>query len=105
MTTLQLATYGVYLVGAITFILALKFLASPKTARTGNLLGAGGMLLVVAWTVATTEGVLDNWWVLVVGGLIGTVIGGMYAAHLATYVPLLVVILAVVFGVKFLGLR
>ncbi len=75
MTTLQLATYGVYLVGAITFILALKFLASPKTARTGNLLGAGGMILVVAWTIATTEGLLNNWWVLVVGGLIGTVIG------------------------------
>jgi len=75
MTTIQLATYGVYLVGAVTFILALKFLASPKTARTGNLLGAGGMILVVAWTIATTEGLLDNWWVLVVGGLIGTVIG------------------------------
>ena len=67
MTTIQLATYGVYLVGAVTFILALKFLASPKTARTGNLLGAAGMILVVAWTIATTEGLLDNWWVLAGG--------------------------------------
>jgi NAD(P) transhydrogenase subunit beta len=75
MTALQLATYGVYLVGAVTFILALKFLASPKTARTGNLLGAAGMILVVGWTIATTEGLLDNWWVIVVGGLIGSVIG------------------------------
>ena len=42
---------------------------------------------------------------LLTGVLIGSVIGGMYAEHLATYVPLLVVILAVVFGLKFLGLR
>jgi NAD(P) transhydrogenase subunit beta len=75
MTLLELATWGVYLVASVTFILALKFLASPKTARTGNLLGAAGMALVVGWTIATTEGLLDNWWVVVVGGLIGTVIG------------------------------
>jgi len=74
-TPLELATFGVYLVASVTFILALKFLASPRTARTGNLLGAGGMALVVAWTVFTTEGLFDNWWVLVVGGLVGTVIG------------------------------
>ena len=30
---------------------------------------------MVAWTIATEPGLLDNWWVLVVGGLIGTVIG------------------------------
>ncbi|RPH34902.1 MAG: NAD(P)(+) transhydrogenase (Re/Si-specific) subunit beta [Chloroflexi bacterium] len=74
MSILDLATYAVYLVASVTFILALKFLASPKTARTGNLLGAAGMALVVAWTVATS-GALNNWWVLVVGGLVGTVIG------------------------------
>ena len=75
MTALQLATFGVYLVSAVTFILALKFLASPRTARTGNLLGAAGMALVVGWTVFTAPGLLANWWVLVVGGLIGAVIG------------------------------
>jgi NAD(P) transhydrogenase subunit beta len=74
-TTLELATFGVYLVSAVTFILALKFLASPRTARTGNLLGAAGMALVVGWTVATAPGLLANWWVLVVGGFIGSVIG------------------------------
>jgi NAD(P) transhydrogenase subunit beta len=75
LTTLQLATFAVYLVSAVTFILALKFLASPRTARTGNLLGAAGMALVVGWTVFTAPGLLANWWVLVVGGLIGAVIG------------------------------
>ncbi|MGH2669057.1 MAG: NAD(P)(+) transhydrogenase (Re/Si-specific) subunit beta, partial [bacterium] len=75
MTPLELATFGVYLVSAVSFILALKFLASPRTARTGNLLGAGGMALVVGWTVFTSPGLLANWWVLVVGGLVGSVIG------------------------------
>jgi NAD(P) transhydrogenase subunit beta len=75
MTTLELATFGVYLVSSVSFILALKFLASPRTARTGNLLGAAGMALVVGWTVFTVPGLLANWWVLAVGGLIGSVIG------------------------------
>jgi len=75
MTTLELATFGVYLVGSVSFVLALKFLASPRTARTGNLLGAAGMALVVGWTVFTAPGLLANWWVLAVGGLIGSVIG------------------------------
>jgi proton-translocating NAD(P)+ transhydrogenase subunit beta len=35
----------VYLVAAVCFILALKGLSSPKTARIGNLLGAAGALL------------------------------------------------------------
>jgi proton-translocating NAD(P)+ transhydrogenase subunit beta len=74
-TLLELATYAVYLVASVSFILALKFLASPRTARTGNLLGAAGMALVVAWTVATEPGLFHNWWVLAVGGLIGAVIG------------------------------
>jgi NAD(P) transhydrogenase subunit beta len=68
-------TFGVYLVAAVTFILALKFLASPRTARTGNLLGAGGMALVVGWTFATTEGMLDHLWIVAVGGVVGSVIG------------------------------
>jgi NAD(P) transhydrogenase subunit beta len=36
-----------YLVAAVCFILALKGLSSPKTARRGNLIGAGGAVLAV----------------------------------------------------------
>jgi NAD(P) transhydrogenase subunit beta len=75
MTHPEPLTFGVYLVAAVTFILALKFLASPRTARTGNLLGAGGMALVVGWTFATTEGMLDHLWIVAVGGVVGSVIG------------------------------
>src|ERR687897_614075 len=42
MDALQVLTYLVWLISGVTFILALKFLASPRTARSGNLLGAVG---------------------------------------------------------------
>jgi NAD(P) transhydrogenase subunit beta len=44
----------VYLVAAVCFILALKGLSSPKSARNGNLLGAFGATLAVV-TVLVTE--------------------------------------------------
>jgi NAD(P) transhydrogenase subunit beta len=39
-----------YLLAAICFILALRGLSSPKSARSGNLIGAGGMLIAVGMT-------------------------------------------------------
>jgi NAD(P) transhydrogenase subunit beta len=39
-----------YLVSAVCFIVALKALSSPRTARTGNLLGAAGAVLAVLIT-------------------------------------------------------
>ena len=41
-----------YLVAAVTFILALKGLSSPKHARRGNLIAAAGMALAIAATFA-----------------------------------------------------
>src|SRR5918999_982645 len=73
--TLGVLTFLVWLVASVTFIFALKFLASPRTARTGNLLGAAGMALVIVWTFFTTDGILANWWIVVVAGVIGTVAG------------------------------
>ena len=71
----EILTYLVWLVGSATFILALKFLASPATARRGNQLGAAGMALIIGWTFFAVDGMLENWWILLVGGLIGSVIG------------------------------
>jgi H+-translocating NAD(P) transhydrogenase subunit beta len=45
-------TQSAYLVTALCFILALKGLSSPKTARNGNLIGAFGAALAVVVTVA-----------------------------------------------------
>src|SRR5439155_8073125 len=41
-----------YLVTIVTFILALRFLSSPTTARRGNWLGAAGMTIALAATLA-----------------------------------------------------
>jgi len=66
-----------YLVAALLFILGLKKLGHPRTAPTGNLYGASGMLLAVAVTLARIEsetGILG--WQLIVGGLaLGALIG------------------------------
>jgi NAD(P) transhydrogenase subunit beta len=89
----QVLTYLVWLVGAVTFILALKFLASPASARRGNQLGAAGMALVIVWTFATVPGMLDNWWILLVGGLVGSVIGVLGARRVPmTAMPQMVAI-------------
>jgi H+-translocating NAD(P) transhydrogenase subunit beta len=41
-----------YLVTIVTFVLALRFLSSPTTARRGNWLGAAGMVIAIAATLA-----------------------------------------------------
>jgi len=63
-----------YLGSAVLFILGLKGLTSPRTARNGNLLGASGMLVAVAATlfdrhILTFELILAG---VVVGSAIGT---------------------------------
>jgi len=37
-----------YLVAIVCFILALRFLSSPKHARKGNWVGGAGMLVAIA---------------------------------------------------------
>jgi NAD(P) transhydrogenase subunit beta len=97
----QVATFFVWLIGSVTFILALKFLASPRTARTGNLLGAGGMALVILWTFFTYDlaqpgsepGMLSNWWIIIVGGVIGSIAGVLGARRVPmTAMPQMVAI-------------
>ena len=41
-----------YLITIVTFILALRFLSNPATARRGNLIGAVGMLVAIVVTFA-----------------------------------------------------
>ncbi|MCL4423633.1 MAG: NAD(P)(+) transhydrogenase (Re/Si-specific) subunit beta [Actinobacteria bacterium] len=62
-----------YLVAAICFIIALRFLSSPKTARLGNLIGAAGMTLALAMTFATPG--LTHFPLIVVAMVVGAVIG------------------------------
>jgi NAD(P) transhydrogenase subunit beta len=93
MEPLEIVTYIVWLLASITFIITLKFLASPKTARTGNLLGAAGMAVLVAWTFFTTDGMFEHWWIILVGGAIGSVAGWLGAKRVPmTAMPQMVAI-------------
>jgi NAD(P) transhydrogenase subunit beta len=71
-----------YLIASILFILGLKKLGHPRTAPTGNLYGALGMLLAVVVTIAQMNfGEIDNF-VLIAGGLlIGSLIGYVMAVR------------------------
>ena len=62
-----------YLVSIVCFILALRFLSSPKHARKGNWIGGAGMIVAIATTLLL-EGI-GNWALIVVGGAIGSAVG------------------------------
>ena len=62
-----------YLVAIICFIVALRFLSSPKHARKGNWVGGVGMLVAIGTTLAL-EGI-GNWVLIGVGAAIGSVVG------------------------------
>ena len=66
-----------YLVTIICFILALRFLSSPTTARRGNWVGAFGMAWAIGVTLAR-PGVHLNWQILV-GAAIGSAFGAVGA--------------------------
>src|SRR5512147_1866162 len=72
MTTSQVAL--AYLVASVLFILALKGLSHPETARRGNLFGIAGMLIAVLTTLALTRSVALILGAIVVGGAVGAVV-------------------------------
>jgi NAD(P) transhydrogenase subunit beta len=68
-----------YLIGSITFILGLKMLSNPASARKGNLVAAAGMTIAVIGTIFLYEQdgqKLHNYlWIfggLLIGGIVGT---------------------------------
>ncbi len=61
-----------YLITGVLFILGLRYLSSPKTARLGNRLAALGML--IALIAVLTQGIVQ-WWVLGIGVAVGASIG------------------------------
>ncbi|MBX9782943.1 MAG: NAD(P)(+) transhydrogenase (Re/Si-specific) subunit beta [Chitinophagaceae bacterium] len=71
-----------YLIASVTFILGLKMLSNPATARKGNLIAAGGMIIAIIATIFLYEedGVkLGNYGWIFGGILIGTVAGTLAA--------------------------
>ncbi len=62
-----------YLITIVTFVLALRFLSSPATARRGNQIGAVGMLIAIVVTFAQDE--IVSYWEIGVGMAIGGTFG------------------------------
>src|SRR5438552_9681312 len=71
------ATNLAYLVTIVTFILALRFLSNPATARRGNQIGAVGMLIAIAVTFANSKVV--SYWEIAVGMVVGGAFGAVAA--------------------------
>ena len=68
-----------YLIGSITFIVGLKMLSNPASARKGNLIAAGGMGIAILGTIFLYEedgSRLGNYgWIfsaLLLGSIVGT---------------------------------
>src|SRR6266566_3677235 len=76
-----------YLAASVLFILALKGLSSPVSARRGNLFGMIGMAIAVLVTLAITK----NLALILVAGVIGAMIGAFVARRVQmTQMPELV---------------
>jgi NAD(P) transhydrogenase subunit beta len=71
----------IYLIASITFILGLKMLGHPESARRGNLIAAGGMTLAIFGTIFLYQGEVSNTVYLLIATaiIIGSIIGWMVA--------------------------
>jgi NAD(P) transhydrogenase subunit beta len=62
-----------YLVASVCFIMSLRGLSSPETARGGNFWGIAGMVIAIVTTLATPN--MGNFGMIVAGIVIGGAIG------------------------------
>jgi len=69
-----------YLVSAVLFILALKGLTHPSTARRGNYYGMIGMAIAIGATLLGNE--VQSYGFIVAGVVVGGVIGAVLAARI-----------------------
>ena len=80
-----------YLITIACFVVSLKFLASPRHARRGNWVGGAGMLVAIGTTLLL-EGI-ENWLLIAVGLIGGTVVGVVGARNVRmTAMPQMVAI-------------
>ncbi|MFL2561315.1 MAG: NAD(P)(+) transhydrogenase (Re/Si-specific) subunit beta [Gammaproteobacteria bacterium] len=77
MTNLEVIIQSAYVVAAILFILGLKRMSSPTTARTGIIWAGVGMLLATAVTFFYPG--IENLLLILVAILIGSIIAGITA--------------------------
>lgn len=81
-----------YLVAAFCFILGLRWLSSPRTARKGNLVAALGMLIAIVATLVDGRVVGYTW--IAIAAFVGGSIGALVARRVQmTAMPQLVALL------------
>jgi NAD(P) transhydrogenase subunit beta len=99
-----------YLGAAVLFIVGLKRLSSPATARSGNAIASVGMLIAIVATAVFTD--ILSWTMVVIGLIVGSLIGGIVAKTVKmTSMPEMVALLngfgggasALVAGAEFLS--
>jgi NAD(P) transhydrogenase subunit beta len=82
-----------YLIASLTFVIGLKMMGNPKTARKGNLIGAAGMTVAILGTIVLHDGEVPFIIYALIGLsiLIGTIAGWVTARKVAmTKMPELV---------------
>ena len=78
-----------YLAAAVAFIVGLKLLGAPRTARTGNRIAASGMLAAIVITLVAED--IVGWWTVIAGLLVGAALGAWLALRVQmTAMPQLV---------------
>ena len=77
-TGTQIAAHVCYLASVLMFIFGIMMLSKVKTARRGNLLAAGAMLIAVVGQLIEISGDMSWLWVIL-GLAIGGGIGGFLA--------------------------
>ena len=80
-----------YVLAAILFILGLKKLSHPKTARGGNTMASIGMFIAIVTTLLASNNL--DFTLIIAGIVIGGLIGGVFAAKIEmTQMPQMVAI-------------
>jgi len=83
----------IYLIASVTYILGLKMLGNPETARNGNLIAAGGMTIAIIGTIFLYQGEIPTiiYSLIGIAILLGTIVGWLVAKKVAmTKMPELV---------------
>ncbi len=64
-----------YLISAFLFILGIKYMTHPETAKKGNLISFIGMALAVMLTFIQEKFIISNLWFIILGIILGSVVG------------------------------
>ncbi|MGB9638399.1 MAG: NAD(P)(+) transhydrogenase (Re/Si-specific) subunit beta [bacterium] len=64
-----------YLISAFLFIIGIKYMTHPETARKGNLISFVGMFLAVILTFIQDKFIISNLWFIILGIILGSIVG------------------------------